>query len=149
MGSFPYIRRMNWEYISGFFDADGSITLSKVSANSRRTPVISFHNNEMNILVAIRDFIEHETGFKGFITPKKKTEEHHTQAYDLKYSGLPKCMAIGENILSCHSKKSYRIRLLWDIQKVTPRNGKYTKEQSEKRSWLESKFFDSDSPRLH
>lgn len=142
VGSFPYIRNMNWEYIAGFFDADGSITLSKVHANSRRTPVVSFHNNEMNILIAIQDFIEKETGFKGFITSKKKAQEHHTQAYDLKYSGLPKCMAIGERLLSIHTKKSYRFRLLWDLKEVTPRNGKYSHEQLEKRQWLESKFFE-------
>jgi hypothetical protein len=33
---------MNWSYVGGFFDADGSITLERIHSNQERTMQISF-----------------------------------------------------------------------------------------------------------
>ena len=49
---------MNWEYISGFFDADGCITISKPTKNKNKTIQISFHNNEIEILENIKKSIK-------------------------------------------------------------------------------------------
>ncbi len=132
---------MNWEYIAGFFDADGSITLVVNSKGREKSPQISFHNNELNILEEIQDFILKELNIKGFISKKKKAKDHHGQQYDLKYEGFPKCIAISKNLKSFHQKKIKRLILIELIHKVTPRNGKYDEQTLKTRSELEVQFF--------
>ncbi len=132
---------MNWEYVTGFFDADGSISLVKKNKNRERSPQISFHNNELNILLDIQNFILLELNIKGFISKKKKIKEHHGQQYDLKYEGFPKCILLGNNLSSIHYKKIKRISLMSLIHAVTPRNGKYDEQTLKTRLELESQFF--------
>lgn len=132
---------MNWDYITGFFDADGSICLVKASKNRKKSPQISFHNNELNILIEIQEFIQNELDIKGFISMKKKAKEHHSQQYDLKYEGFPKCIAIGKNLKSIHYKKIKRILLNDLIYAVTPRNGKYDEQTLKTRLELEFQYF--------
>lgn len=62
---------MTWEYISGFFDADGSISAVRVHSNTNKTIQVSFHNNELRILEEIKSFIFSELGIIGSITKKK------------------------------------------------------------------------------
>ena len=132
---------MNWDYITGFFDADGSVTLSVLSKDTRRTSVISFHNNELNVLISIQLFIESELSTKGHICMKKKAKEHHNQQYDLKFVGLPKCIAILKNMNTIHMKKKKRFEIIEKLKDVTPRNGKYTEEMLTVRKKLEEEFF--------
>ena len=68
---------MSWDYISGFFDADGSLTLTINKAQQFKTVQLSFHNNELSILEEIRQFIENELGIKGSIATKKPEKEAH------------------------------------------------------------------------
>ena len=132
---------MNWDYITGFFDADGSISLIKKNKGREKSPQISFHNNELNILTEIQGFIQKELSIKGFISKKKKAKDHHGQQYDLKYEGFPKCIAIGNNLKSIHYKKIKRILISGLIHAVTPRNGKYDEQTLKTRSELEIQFF--------
>lgn len=62
---------MNWKYISGFFDADGSITLTRNTKNSNKTIQVSFHNNELDILEKIKTFIFENLNVNGSISRKK------------------------------------------------------------------------------
>lgn len=132
---------MNWEYITGFFDADGSITISFVSKGRQRSPQLSFHNNELSILYEIQQFIEKELGIKGFISTKKKAKEHHGQQYDLKYVNFPKCIKIIDRIKTIHEKKKKRFDIIKSLSKLTPRNGKYTQNMLDERCILEEEFF--------
>ena len=133
---------MNWNYITGFFDADGSVTLITRSKGRQKSPQISFHNNDLNILMNIESFIFKTLNLKGHISKKKRTKEHHGQSYDLKYSDFNKCVKIIENIESIHEKKSKRFELIKEIKNLTPRNGKYTEIILNKRKQLEIKFFE-------
>ena len=54
---------MNWEYISGFFDADGSISAISTHKNRNRTIQLSFHNTEKSILEDIQRFILKDIGY--------------------------------------------------------------------------------------
>lgn len=141
----PYLRSkyntMNWEYITGFFDADGSVTIVKQGKGRHKSPQISFHNNEIDILIAIQAFIFRELSIKGFISKKKKKEEHHGQQYDLKYVDFPKCVKIMNNLKSIHSKKIKRFSIIEKLYILTPRNGKYTEDISDQKSILEEEFF--------
>lgn len=144
----PYLRRlnylsmkMNWQYITGFFDADGSITLAVSSKGRRRSPQLSFHNNELEILTSIQTFIEKELNVVGHISAKKKAKEHHGQQYDLKYVNFPKCVEIIKHLNSIHPKKAKRFEVIKKLYPLTPRNGKYTDEMSAERDILEQEFF--------
>ncbi len=132
---------MNWEYISGFFDADGSVTLSKLQKNKNKTVVISFHNNEKSILESIQNFILNETNIKGFITHKKQKKENHNDSYSLNYSYLPKVLELIKYMDILHPKKRHRFDVIRKLQMVTKRNGKYTKDELEKRYEIEELFW--------
>lgn len=116
---------MSWDYISGFFDADGSLTLTTNKAEQFKTVQLSFHNNELSILEEIRQFIEIETGVKGHIAVKKREKENHNTAYDLKYVYFKKVNLILNHINSKHPKKRHRIRVSFELEMITPRNGEY------------------------
>jgi len=131
---------MNWTYITGFFDADGSITLVTPNKGKKKTLQLSFHNNEINILNSIREFIENETTYKGSISVKKAKKIAHNDSYDLKYS-YRAALTIASKLKPLHHKKVHRIAIYKQIQAVTPRNGKYTEKNRAKRSILEEKFW--------
>lgn len=130
---------MDWNYISGFFDADGSITFVKHHKNSMKTPQLSFSNNEKSILIEIQEFIYNELKIKGFISTKK---QHNYTNYELKYVYIPKVLAIVNNINSLHPKKSYRINLIKNkLINIVPKNGKYNEELINKYNEFEKQFF--------
>jgi len=49
---------MNWEYISGFFDADGHITLSAMNKGKNKTICVGFTNIDLKLLEDIKEFID-------------------------------------------------------------------------------------------
>jgi len=63
---------MNWDYISGFLDADGSVQLIKIHKNQLPSPVITFHNNERELLECIEKYIYNQLNVKGTIVTKRK-----------------------------------------------------------------------------
>ncbi len=83
---------MNWSYISGFFDADGSIQLNRIHRNQLPSPVMTFHNNERVILELIKAFIYDELNVNGTIVTKKK--EGYADQFELRYSYFSKFKAI-------------------------------------------------------
>ncbi|HAH23781.1 MAG TPA: hypothetical protein DCL77_08490 [Prolixibacteraceae bacterium] len=131
---------MTWEYISGFFDADGSITAVKVHSNTNKTIQVSFHNNELGILEEIKSFIFSNLGIIGSITKKKCRKIHHGVAYDLKYTYKNGLLVVNK-ITSYHQKKMHRIEIYNLIQSKTKRNGKYTMEDIIERNRLIDQFF--------
>lgn len=133
---------MNWDYISGFFDADGSVTLANPGNSKYKTVYISFHNNELSILESIKEFIEKEEGIKGTIVEKKVRLERHKVSYDLKYDFFSKVIEITSKMKIEHPKKIHRIKIAKQLADVVPRNGKYTKELLSKRKELENLFFE-------
>ena len=138
---------MNWEYISGFFDADGCITLTAKSSGKNKTIQISFHNNELEILQEIQSFILQELNVKGHISLKKARKEQHKDSYDLKYvyqNGLKVA-----NMLNLkHPKKKRKIEIYNLIQRKTKRNGKYNEQELLERNNLEKAFFQIQGQRI-
>lgn len=140
---------MNWNYISGFFDADGSITMSNTGRSKNKSVVLSFHNTEKIILEEIQKYIYLKLGHKGFISCKPAKKETHKDSYDLKYTHLIKCNAILLKMKLVHPKKIHRKKIALKLKTVTPRNGKYTAEILNQRIQLEQIFFNRDSDSLH
>lgn len=132
---------MNWNYISGFFDADGYITLVKDRKGKPRTVIVGFTNTKLEILKAIQLFIFTKTGTKGFISKKTSKKEGQSDGYDLKYTQFVKALNVLSHMRSSiHPKKQRRYKILKEIYKLTPRNGKYTQKMIDDRTKLEEQF---------
>lgn len=130
---------MNWQYISGFFDADGSVSLATPSRGHKHLKVC-FHNNELSIINSIKEFIDSELGCSGYIRCKKSKKETHQDSYDLSYC-YRFAVEICNKLNSLHPKKSHRIAIYNEIQEIIPRNGHYTEKLLSKRLELEEKFW--------
>jgi len=132
---------MNWNYISGFFDADGYITMVSPNKNKNKTIVVGFTNVELNLLESIRDFILEDIGIKGHISKKSAQKESHSDSYDLSYK-FNNGLSVISKIESFHPKKAHRKNIIEEhYLMLTPRNGKYTKELKEKREKMVLSFF--------
>ena len=124
---------MNWNYISGFFDADGSIQLNKIHPNQLPSPVITFHNNERIILEKINKFIYKQLEIKGTIVTKKK--KGYSDQFELRYSYFSKFSVLADRFNIYHPKKLKRINFIRMYKSHSKRNGKYT---STERQAIES-----------
>jgi len=132
---------MNWNYISGFFDADGYITMVSPNKGKNKTLYVGFTNVELNILEEIRDFILTELNVKGTISKKTSKIESHSDSYDLKYL-YNNALKVIEYIDTHHPKKKHRKKVMTEQYiKLTPRNGKYTDEMKQKREKMIDTFF--------
>jgi len=141
----PYLQvlnilSMNWEYITGFFDADGSISAIKMSKNQNKTIQISFHNCELVILEEIKCFILKDLRVRGTISRKPARKESHQDSYDLKYT-YQNAFKVSKNLNTRNPKKKHRIKIYSLIQESTKRNGKYSEEELSLREKLLLDFF--------
>lgn len=131
---------MNWNYITGFFDADGSVTAVSNNKGKNKTLQVSFHNNELNILEEIRNFIIKDIDVIGSISLKKAKKETHQDSYDLKYS-YRNALKVANKLNTIHLKKNHRIKIYNLIQEKTKRNGKYSESELKEREFLLEDFF--------
>ena len=131
---------MTWDYVSAFLDTDGSICLAKQAKHSEPTIQISFHNSYIELINALKEFIEKETGFIGSVSVKKKKKLNHLDSYDLKYTGVRRAYELSKKLKLLHPIKSKKIKLAKLLVQVTPRNGKYTEEQFKMREELIQQF---------
>lgn len=121
-------------YTAGFLDADGSVSLSSASKgnNWMRAPCVEFYNCDTNILGKIQE------RWGGRIGAKKSKNPKHNTSYELRLIGDAALKLLEEVApYMLHQKKSKRAKLIVEHYKsCTPRNGKYTPEQIEKKKWL-------------
>lgn len=135
---------MNIEYVTGFFDADGSITLCKKSKSDKYKSIkIDFTNTEKDVLLNIQNFILKKYDIKGHITTKKVIKENHNLGYTLAYA-YDHAYNLCKILHSIHPKKLHRISTILKYYKlVTKRNGKYSIEESTRKLAFERLFFSS------
>jgi len=133
---------MNWNYITGFFDADGSITYVRNNKGDRlKTLQISFHNNEKVVLEDIRNFILKDLNVRGSICTKKAQKEAHQDQYELKYL-YDQAYQVSKKLKTIQPKKKHRIKVYKKIKKLVKRNGKYSDKDLEQFDKLDKEFFD-------
>ena len=131
---------MNIHYISGFFDADGYLTMSKQS-NEEKIPCAGFTNNVREILEEIQKFLFENFSIKGYICKKPARKETHQDSYDLKYAGFKTCGILKNVLCLKHPKKIARFEILQSIHDLTYRNGKYSEQMlKDRRSRCEDFF---------
>lgn len=127
-------------YISGFFDADGSISIIN-NKSKYKIPQISFHNTELIILENIQQYLYDNYNIKGYISKKPAKKINHKDSYDLKYVYNNAYNLCGI-LISFHPKKIHRINVINKFyKKVTPRNGKYSKSLKKRKLAFERLFF--------
>lgn len=109
-------RAVNWSYISGFFDADGAVTLK---SKTKFRPSIQFYNTELSILEKIRDFIAYQANIEGVIYTDKLRKAHHSQSYTLTYGKYKDVLTLTQKINSHHAKKFHRFSVIYKLKNLT------------------------------
>lgn len=132
---------MNIEYISGFFDADGSITLVKnKKTNQFKSLKIDFCNNYLNILEEIQKYLIKQ-GIKSYLSKKLPKKSTHNINYTLTVQGNY-ALNLCKILKSKHPKKLHRINSInkyW--LQITKRNGKYSINDINRKYAFERLFF--------
>lgn len=130
---------MNWEYISGFFDADGCISLIKPSKLQHKTLYIMYANNERRLLEEMKEFIDAEIDGKGAIICKKSKNANHNDAYELRYSHNAGIRVLQKMNIR-HPKKFNKAQIAKRIGEGIQRNGRYSPEELIIKKELEEAF---------
>ncbi len=126
------------EYITGFFDADGSVSLMRAAKNEHKSPTVAFHNNERVILEKIKAYF----GFVS-ISKKKARKPTHKDSYDLKMAYNKAMLVLAQmRPYILHPKKKHRTDLiLEEYLSVTDRQGNYSGEMLIAKYDFEERFF--------
>ncbi len=134
---------MSDEYISGFFDADGSITMGKSNKNDLfKTIKIDFSNTKLSILLEIKQYLLEKYKIVTAISTKPAKSIRHQVSYTLSTSSNQRCYELCRIINSRHPKKKHRINVVLKYHNiVTNRNGKYTPKEIQRKLAYERLFF--------
>jgi hypothetical protein len=141
----PYLKLfiMTLQYISGFFDADGSISMCKSSKHDTYKCIkIDFTNTYITILEEIQKYLLDEHNIKSHISKKAIKKENHNIGYSLSCNSNQTCLKLCRLLDSNHPKKLHRINTVLKYHDaVTMRNGKYTDKQATRRLAYERLFY--------
>jgi hypothetical protein len=129
---------MTLDYIAGFLDGEGSITLCRDRKSAKfKSPMVSFSNNARCILEDIRQFLP----MRGSIVSKADARPTSGPSFTLQYANaaLELCDLLQDKLR--HPSKRARARLLVSGYKsVTQRNGKYSADMVERKLSFEEQF---------
>jgi hypothetical protein len=121
-------------YVAGFLDADGSVSLGKDRKGEEysRRPLVTFYNCDTNILNKIQE------RWGGRIKARLPQNQNSNVSYELELNAMESLSLLTDVVpYMLHEKKKKRASLIVEHYKdCTPRNGKYTTDQMEKKKWL-------------
>ena len=128
-------------YLAGMIDGEGAVTLTKTSSESElRLP-------RLGVASTSKELVEYlENTFGGTISSKKTYEDHHKKSFCW-MARYNKCLELLKAVLPYlrENSKKRRARLLVNHYKdITPRNGKYTDKQKERKLKFQKHFFHPD-----
>lgn len=140
---YPKLFIMTLQYISGFFDADGSISMGKNSKHDTYKAIkIDFTNTYITILEEIQKYLLNEYNIKTHISKKAIRKENQNIGYSLSCNSNQTCLKLCRLLVSHHPKKLHRINTVLKYHDiVTVKNGKYTDRQATRRLAYERLFF--------
>lgn len=123
-------------YIAGLIDGEGTITLSRIHRNENRRLVVSISNNELGLL----EFVHKVVG-AGRITRKRTYSARHAPSFTYQISSRQALELLRQTAVNLRSYKAARARLaLAEYVRLTPRNGKYDKDQRSDRLAFEARL---------
>jgi hypothetical protein len=124
-------------YIAGLIDGEGTVTMTRRNRYKNRGLVGSISNNEIPIFRHVQDSIG-----AGKITGKRITSERHAPSYTYCITNRQALSLLEQVCPFLKSHKSARASLaLKEYLRLTPRNGRYTPEQTDERETFVSNFF--------
>ncbi len=118
---------MDWAYISGFFDADGSLTLIK--KNQRVYPSVNFHNTSLKTINTLRDFIFSSVDILGYIATYIPKNTNHEIQHTLRYTYYKSAIPVLDQMQIIHPKKKHRKEIVYSLNsaRVFKKPKKYKK----------------------
>lgn len=118
---------MNYQYLAGIVDGEGTIGITSLKSKIRFSPFISISNTNKQLLNTILEFLKKE-GFNACISTKKPRKENHKTCYSLtiKDKYAIKLAKILKNELLIKAEQATLLAENYEI--CTPRNGKYNSE---------------------
>jgi len=121
-------------YIAGLIDGEGTITLSRKHRNENRQLAISISNTEKYLLESVLDKVG-----AGKITGKRTARPNHTPGFTYAIYNRQALWLLEQVFPYLRTYKSKRARLiLRDYLTLTPRNGKYNRQQLLERDQFET-----------
>jgi len=124
-------------YIAGLIDGEGTVTMTRRNRYKNRGLVVSISNNEVQILKYVQGSIGASK-----ITGKRITSERHAPSYTYCITNRQALSLLEQISPFLKSLKSVRASLaLKEYLRPTPRNGRYTTEQTDERETFVRNFF--------
>lgn len=123
-------------WTAGIIDADGCVTMRGARGVSR-CPQIVVDNTDREILDELVRL------YGGSLIIKKKTKEHHRQAWTWRLHGSNNILDFLEQVLPfmrCRVKVDRGTLLVSEYRSVTPKNGRYTDAQKEAKADFVQRF---------
>lgn len=126
-------------YIAGIIDGQGSICLTQQHSNEFRSPNIQVSSTTYEIL----EYLKNKVG--GSISVKTKNHPTYKDSWvwQIKTNLTLELLKQIQDYLLVPEKKKRALLLTSEYKKVTPRNGKYSKEKLAEKLAFETKFFES------
>ena len=125
-------------YIAGLIDGEGTITLSRKHRNENRQLVVSISSTEINMLKYVQEVVG-----AGKITNKRTYRSNHTPSGTYQISNRQALDLLKQIAPYLKSYKAERATLILDhYLQLTPRNGRYSPLQREKRETFVKQFFE-------
>ena len=116
-------------YLAGLVDGEGTITLTREHRSENRRVVLSISSTERVLL----EFALEKTGV-GRITNKRSVGATHTPSYVYRATSRQALDVLSQITPYLLSYRQARARLiLKDYERLTPRNGRYTEHQQQRR----------------
>ena len=125
-------------YLAGLIDGEGTVTLTRLSRNRERGLAVTISNTELNILEHVLSCVG-----VGKITNKRKSGVNHTPSYTYQITNRQALELLRQIGPFLRSHKAARAQMvLKEYLRLTPRNGRYSREQLQLRDTFIREFFE-------
>ncbi|HXY97827.1 MAG TPA: LAGLIDADG family homing endonuclease [Steroidobacteraceae bacterium] len=125
-------------YVAGIIDGEGTVTLTRTHRGENRRPVVSISSTELPLLAYVRGVVG-----AGRINSKARARMHHSPSFTYCISSRQALLLLEQVSPYLKTYKAGRASLLLEhYVRLTPRNGRYTREQRAARAGFEARFFE-------
>lgn len=124
---------MNWNYIAGFFDGEGSVSVSYRKSGNLRNVILSITQCQLEVLEQIRDFVGEGKIDVNRHEGSKTWKEHWKPAWHFRLSNRPAVIRFLEKIQSkVIVKKDKNAQVLRILKRAEQLRNKRAKDRRKK-----------------